>query len=142
LIKRITSYCSHSRLAARQPNDVISVLDRPLKRRLAGLICIVHPTGCTATAVVQPVVQLAVKCKHRVRQPTHNWYTARMYPHARTRRRTCIILYTAADWLNASELRTELRFYNTIDKPTEKNKQVTNRPFSGLNLAVFRSLTK
>ena len=30
---------------ARQPNDVISVLAGPLKRRLAALICIVHPTG-------------------------------------------------------------------------------------------------
>ena len=40
-------YCPHSRLAARQPNDVISVLAGPLKRRLAGLIGIVHPTGCT-----------------------------------------------------------------------------------------------
>ena len=39
--------CPHSRLAARLPNDVISVLAGPLKRRLAGLICIVHPTGCT-----------------------------------------------------------------------------------------------
>ena len=58
-------YCPHSRLAARQPNDVISVLAGPLKRRLAVLICSVHLTGCItgcATVVVQP----AVKCKHRV----------------------------------------------------------------------------
>ena len=42
-------YCPHSRLAGRQPNDVVSVLAGPLKRRLAALICIVlHPTGCTA----------------------------------------------------------------------------------------------
>jgi len=41
-------YCPHSRLAARQPDDVISVLAGPLKRRLAGFICIVHTTGCTA----------------------------------------------------------------------------------------------
>jgi len=40
-------YCPHSRLAARQPNDVTSVLAGPLKRRLAALICTVHPTGCT-----------------------------------------------------------------------------------------------
>jgi len=40
---------------ARQPNDVISVLAGPLKRRLAALICIVHPTGCTT----------GCKCKHR-----------------------------------------------------------------------------
>jgi len=72
-------HCPHSRLAARQPNDVISVLAGPLKRRLAGLICIVHPTGCTTgcvrtagyttgctTAVVQPVMQPVVKCEHRV----------------------------------------------------------------------------
>jgi len=39
--------CPHSRLAAPQPNDVISVLAGPLKRRLAALMCIVHPTGCT-----------------------------------------------------------------------------------------------
>ena len=38
---------------ARQPNDVISVLAGPLKRRLAALICIVHPTGCT-TGCVHP----------------------------------------------------------------------------------------
>jgi len=75
-IKRVTSSCPHSRLAARQPNDVVSVLAGPLKRRLAALICIVHPTGCTTgcvhtartTAVVQPVIGLqpAVVCKHRV----------------------------------------------------------------------------
>jgi len=40
-------YCPHSRLAVRQPNDVINVLAGPLKRRLAALICTVHPTGCT-----------------------------------------------------------------------------------------------
>jgi len=53
-------YCPHIRLASRQPNDVTSVLAGPLNRRLAGLICTVHPTGCT-TAVVEP----AVKCRHR-----------------------------------------------------------------------------
>ena len=52
---------------ARQPNDVISVLAGPLKRRLAALICIVHRTGCTAGCIaLQLVVQPAVKCKHRV----------------------------------------------------------------------------
>jgi len=45
-------YCPHSRLPARQANDVLSVLAGPLKHRLAALICTVHPTGCT-TAVVQ-----------------------------------------------------------------------------------------
>ena len=44
-------YCPHSRLAARQPNDVKSVLAGPLKRRLAAVICIVHPTGCTTGCV-------------------------------------------------------------------------------------------
>jgi len=39
--------CPHSRLAMRQPNGVISVLAGPLSRRLAALICILHPTGCT-----------------------------------------------------------------------------------------------
>jgi len=43
--------CPHSRLAARQPNDVTGVLAGPLKRRLAGIICIVHPTGCTTGCV-------------------------------------------------------------------------------------------
>jgi len=38
---------------ARQPNDVISVLAGPLKCRLAGLICILHPTGCTTGCTVQ-----------------------------------------------------------------------------------------
>ena len=44
-------YCPHSRLAARQPDDVVSVLAGPLKHRSAGLICIVHPTGCTTGCV-------------------------------------------------------------------------------------------
>ena len=61
----------HSRLAARQPNDVVtrkvSVLAGPLKRRLAELICIVHPTCVQPVVFIQPVVQPAVKCKHRVR---------------------------------------------------------------------------
>ena len=35
----------HTELAL--SNDSISVLAGPLKRRLAELICIVHPTGCT-----------------------------------------------------------------------------------------------
>jgi len=47
-INKYIVYCPHSRLAARQPDDVISVLAALLERRLAGLICIVHPTGCTA----------------------------------------------------------------------------------------------
>ena len=34
-----------------QPNDVTSVLAGPLKGRLAGLICIIHATGCTAGCV-------------------------------------------------------------------------------------------
>ena len=38
---------------ARQPIDVISVLAGPLKCRLAGLICILHPTGCTTGCTVQ-----------------------------------------------------------------------------------------
>ena len=63
--------CPHSRLAARQPNGVISVLAGPLKRRLAGLICIVHTQPVVQPVVVvqlvvQPVVQSVVKCKHRV----------------------------------------------------------------------------
>ena len=37
---RYIVYCPHSRLAARQPDDVKSVLGGPLKRRLAELICI------------------------------------------------------------------------------------------------------
>ena len=57
-------YCPRSCLAARQPDDVISVLAGPLMRRLAGLICIVHPTGCTTGCVHTAVVQLVVKCKH------------------------------------------------------------------------------
>ena len=83
-------YCPHSRIAARQPSDVISVDPGclghgsrtfplpdisgpgPLKRRLSGLICTVHPTArqCDKfgmTPVVQLVVQTAVKCKHRGR---------------------------------------------------------------------------
>ena len=65
-----TIYCQHSRLAACQPNDIISVLAGPLKRRLAGLICIVHPTGCTTgctTDCTIMVVQPAVKRKHCVK---------------------------------------------------------------------------
>ena len=59
--------CPHSRLAARQPNDAISVLTGPLKRRLAGLICIVHTQPVVQpVVVVQLVVQSVVKCKHRV----------------------------------------------------------------------------
>jgi len=49
-------YCPHSRLAARQPDDVISVLVGPLKRRLAGLICM----------FTQPVVQPAVFIQMRL----------------------------------------------------------------------------
>jgi len=45
-------YCPHSRLAARQPNDVVSVLAGALKRRLAALICIVYTTGCTTDCKV------------------------------------------------------------------------------------------
>ena len=45
------AYCPHSRLAARQPYALISVLAGLLKRRLAGRICIVHPTGCTTGCV-------------------------------------------------------------------------------------------
>ena len=45
--KRATSSTVHT---ARQPDDVISVLAGPLKRRLAGLICM----------FTQPVVQPAV----------------------------------------------------------------------------------
>ena len=58
LFKQFRSNASpHRRLStqppccARQPIDVISVLAGPLKRRLAGLICIVHPTGCTTGCV-------------------------------------------------------------------------------------------
>jgi len=59
--------CPHSRLAARQPNDVTSVLTGPLKRRLAALICIVHTQPVIQpVVVVQLVVQSVVKCKHRV----------------------------------------------------------------------------
>jgi len=47
-------------LSTQPPNGAISVLAGPLKCRLAGLIGTVHPTGCKL------VVQLAVKCKHRV----------------------------------------------------------------------------
>jgi len=41
----------HSLFATCQPNDVISVLAGPLKCRLAGLICAVHPTVCTAGCI-------------------------------------------------------------------------------------------
>jgi len=37
-------YCPHSRLAARV--DLVTSYAGPLKRRLAALICIVHPTRC------------------------------------------------------------------------------------------------
>ena len=51
-------YCPHSRLAARQPSDVmISVLPGPLKCCLAGLICIVHPTSCTTGCVHTDIIQ-------------------------------------------------------------------------------------
>jgi len=55
--------CPYSRLAARQPNDVISVLAGPLKRCLAALICIVHPTGCTAGCVYTVTVGYTTGCK-------------------------------------------------------------------------------
>jgi len=47
IVENLKQIDPHSRLAARQHNDATSVQAGPLKRRLAGLICIVHPTGCT-----------------------------------------------------------------------------------------------
>ena len=64
-IKRATSSTVHTAALLRR-NDVINVLAGPFKRRLARLICIVHPTGCTI-----------VKCKHRVRLQGV-WITGRL----------------------------------------------------------------
>ena len=56
MIKRATSSTVHT-AALLWRSDVINVLAGQLKRRLAGLIRIVHATGC---------VQRVVKYKHRV----------------------------------------------------------------------------
>jgi len=46
-IKRATSSTVHTAALLRVNLMTSSILAGPLKRRLAGLICIVHPTGCT-----------------------------------------------------------------------------------------------
>jgi len=65
-------YCPHSRLAARQANDVIaSWLDRSSAAWLGSFAYFTQPVVQPAVlmqAVVQPVVQPAVNCK--VRPPT------------------------------------------------------------------------
>ena len=54
-------YCPHSHFAAHQPNEIVSFLAGPLMHCLAGLICIVHPAGCTMGCV--HIAGCATGCK-------------------------------------------------------------------------------
>jgi len=51
LVNLVPLYFTASVYAASQANDVRGILAGPLKCRLAGLICILHPTGCTTGCV-------------------------------------------------------------------------------------------